>query len=109
MAGYSLLVTDANGDILDHVPGSKGKGRCICMIGAISRYEHIITHYPPGHETAGQPVIDCDWLDASNKHVESNGSFIELKKEEHPRRIYGRMKANIKGLIVLDKVDLHES
>ncbi len=91
VSSYSLLPTDGNKNTLGNVPAPKGKGRRICMIGAITRYGHVITHYPPGHPKEGQSVIDCDWLDAGNRHVDVNGSFVELNNEGKPRYIYGRI------------------
>ncbi len=45
--------------------------------------------YPVGHPKAGQPVIDCAWIDAAGNHIDANGSFVELNNEGEPRRMYG--------------------
>ncbi len=90
MSECSYLPTDGDGNVIGEVPVPKGKGRRICMIGGCTKYGHIITHYPEGHPKAGQPVIDCDWVDANNNHVDHNGTFVELNNQGKPRKLYGR-------------------
>jgi len=87
---FSYLPSDADGNPIVNVPACKGKGRRICIIGAVTKYGHVISHYPPGHPKAGQPIIDCAWIDNYNNHIESNGSFVELNNDGDPRRLYGR-------------------
>ena len=68
------------------------------MIGAITIYGHVISHYPSDHPNAGEPVIDCAWVDKNDDHTESNGSFVELNNNGEPRRLYGRVPSCNTGM-----------
>ena len=85
---YTYLPTNGDEEPIADVPAPKGQGRRLCMVGGISIYGHIITHFPDGHAKAGQPVIDCEWRKDGHS-VECDGSFVELDNNGDPRLLFG--------------------
>ena len=53
----TYLPTNGNQKPISEVAAPKGESRRLFMVGGISIYGHLISHYPQGHPKAGQPVL----------------------------------------------------
>ena len=76
---YSLVPTDGNRTALAHMNAPKRSGNRICIAGAICQWDHLVAR-----DQEGQPIVDCDYLNAKGESVFQGGSFVELNSDFPP-------------------------
>ena len=91
-SNQSVTGTNEKDEPENEIAGSKGKGERLCMIGAITRWGHMIGYERDDMgeialDQNGQPtpIIDCAWFDSRGNRVYKNGHFKELNSKGLPR------------------------
>jgi hypothetical protein len=76
----------------NEIAGSKDKGERLCMIGAITRWGHMIGYHQDedgeillDQDNHSLPIIDCAWFDNKGNKVQKGGHFKELNSKGVPR------------------------
>ena len=80
---YSILPRDDYGNLIPDINRPSGSGERICIIGAISIWNHLITY-----DNDGNYIIDSDFLNKKLESVDRGGHFTELNNQGKPRAIY---------------------